>query len=166
MSRLLLVVFVTNILTQKNNCSHIEQSTMEIAIYAMTAEKTFKTKSNLDNHLDQVHTKLQENAQHFICPFEGCGKAFLRKQPYQFHLNKHTGVKPYTCHNCPRKFISQYRKRQHENICLGIIEIKCIRCGTKRHDNATHKGVSHICPCDKKYTQLSSLKRHQAMQGH
>jgi len=96
--------------------------------------KDSKTKSNLDNHLAQVHKKLQENAQHFICPFEGCGKAFLRKLPYQFHLNKHTGVKPYTCHNCPRKFISQYRKRQHENICLGIIEIKCIRCGTKVTD--------------------------------
>jgi hypothetical protein len=67
MSPLLLVVFVTNILTQKNNCSHIEQSTMEIAIYAMTAEKTFKTKSNLDNHLAQVHKKLQENAQQSVC---------------------------------------------------------------------------------------------------
>ena len=84
MSRLLLVVFVTNILPQKNNCSHIEQSTMEITTYAMTG-KDFNTKSNLDNHLAQVHKKLQENAQHFICPFEGCGKAFLRKQPCQFH---------------------------------------------------------------------------------
>ena len=42
MSRLLLVVFVTNILPQKNNCSHIEQSTMEIATNAMTAEKTLR----------------------------------------------------------------------------------------------------------------------------
>ena len=136
--------------------------------------KDFRSKSTLTSHMATAHKVVDDVAVSYSCPFDGCGKVFLSKVRFQFHTNKHTGLKPYSCSNCQRVFISNYKKTEHEKICKKEKEIKCEICNVnftdsqslKRHDDATHKGVVHICQCGRKYAHPASLHRHRRNQNH
>ena len=136
--------------------------------------KELQSKATLARHMATAHNDVEGRAVSYKCPFDGCGKAFLSKIRFGFHVNNHTGQKPYTCSNCHRAFQSCYKKTQHEKLCTNEKEIKCGICNVKftdsqslrRHDNSTHKGIFQICQCGKQYTQLSSLRRHRIKQNH
>ena len=74
--------------------------------------KDFKTKSNLDNHLAQVHKKTPGKCSTLCLAIWRLWKGVFEKAAIAISFEQ-TGVNPHTCQNCPRKCISQYRKRQH-----------------------------------------------------
>jgi hypothetical protein len=46
-----------------------------------------------------------------------------------------------------------------------FVQMKLVWLLSQKRLSTTLKWTDHFCPCGKKYTQLSSLKRHQAIQG-
>uniref|UniRef100_A0A1Q3F627 Putative c2h2-type zn-finger protein n=1 Tax=Culex tarsalis TaxID=7177 RepID=A0A1Q3F627_CULTA len=67
---------------------------------------------------------------------------------FNYHMNKHSGVKPYCCRvrdGCPAQFYGPWLRNRHERICSGPEkppeERKCRRCG-KELDRRT---MLHVC---------------------
>ena len=60
--------------------------------------KSFSSLGNCNSH-QKTH---QTDERRFVC--EICGKRFSRRHGLETHLNRHTGVKPYQCLQCPKAF--------------------------------------------------------------
>jgi KRAB domain-containing zinc finger protein len=133
--------------------------------------KTFRRRSDLNVH-SILHS--QEPQKSFQCPFEQCGRFFVRERKYQDHVNIHTGAMPYTCMKCAKKFRCRYRKRDHEVSCMGLKDLKCEVCsreftqraGLYNHKRAEHSDRLYVCRCGATYKYPTSLARHQRKQHH
>jgi len=75
-----------------------------------------------------------------------CGKKFTTKQTLERHMMIHTGERPFKCGQCGRGFTNVFSMKQHS---ITHIEDK-----------------PFACHCGAKFTQKSSLKRHQEKQFH
>ena len=130
--------------------------------------KSYKRKEELDLHSLTAHGKL-ESGKLLICPFDNCKKAFIRPNRYQSHLNKHRGLKPYTCSKCQKAFSSSTYKHEHERSCKNLVKQICQQCGREfnyraalvAHIEASHKGILSICRCGKRFRYKTSLFRHK-----
>lgn len=88
----------------------------------------------------QVYNK-QKNPATFICPVEGCHKAFTRAYNLRSHQRTHTNERPFLCEICSKGFARQHDRKRHE----------------KLHTN--EKPFS--CPgCLKKFARMDALSRH------
>lgn len=50
----------------------------------------------------------------FLC--EICGKGLVSRQYLVYHMNTHTGNKPYACDICPKKFAKPSNLNDHHKI--------------------------------------------------
>ncbi|CCG83287.1 C2H2 type zinc finger domain protein [Taphrina deformans PYCC 5710] len=83
----------------------------------------------------------QKNPATFICPVEGCHKAFTRAYNLRSHQRTHTNERPFLCESCGKGFARQHDRKRHE----------------KLHTN--EKPFS--CPgCKKKFARMDALSRH------
>ncbi|CAB4055200.1 unnamed protein product [Lepeophtheirus salmonis] len=62
--------------------------------------KSFPQKYRLTRHVEEVH----EQVKNFICPFQGCSKAFFKKTSITRHSLTHLKDSIYHCENCWKKF--------------------------------------------------------------
>ena len=82
-----------------------------------TCGKTFNRLLLYQNHCKRSH--LANDLKTLICKI--CGKGFATKQPYDDHMNVHTGAKPHKCPHCGTGFASMGTMRGHvRNVHLGI----------------------------------------------
>jgi uncharacterized Zn-finger protein len=73
------------------------------------------TYASLKNHKKTIHEKIKR----FSC--SECPKSFSAKHTLKFHLNIHSGLKPYTCKFCSfkasdRSSISKHQKKLHAGL--------------------------------------------------
>ena len=71
--------------------------------------KTFKTSSYI-RHVRRVHLKLAKTEE-IPCPI--CSKIFTRKETLSYHLNVHSGAKPYKCFYCEAAYQNKSNRCNH-----------------------------------------------------
>ena len=65
--------------------------------------KNFMKLENLRKH-KKNHLKAKKN---FYCPYEGCNKCFASSYSVYLHYKIHTGIMPYKCEICEKKFFNK-----------------------------------------------------------
>ena len=94
--------------------------------------KNFMKLENLRKH-KKNHLKAKKN---FYCPYEGCNKCFASSYSVYLHYKIHTGIMPYKCEICEKKFFNknnwQYHiKNMHKKLSVKNLGCKHINCGHK-----------------------------------
>jgi hypothetical protein len=94
--------------------------------------KNFMKLENLRKH-KKNHLKAKKN---FYCPYEGCNKCFASSYSVYLHYKIHTGIMPYRCEICEKKFFNknnwQYHiKNMHKKLSVKKLGCKHINCGHK-----------------------------------
>uniref|UniRef100_A0A8D8CRB9 Zinc finger protein 208 n=1 Tax=Culex pipiens TaxID=7175 RepID=A0A8D8CRB9_CULPI len=106
-----------------------------------------------------------------------CGRTMASFTSLQYHMNKHKGLKPYHCSNCPAKYSNPGARNQHEQRCLrrknpaGKLKPNtltlCDRCGQdcrtvrqlRKHQN--NCSVSKTCGiCNRVLHSHNALRAH------
>ncbi|XP_060583243.1 oocyte zinc finger protein XlCOF15-like [Ruditapes philippinarum] len=162
--------------SQKALDDHIKSKHNEKNHLCVTCGKSFMTKSNLNSHTKLIHPRVDDAKSSTLmsCPFKDCKLTFNQKEKYQDHMNTHTGIKPYSCAQCERKFHNRYIKSKHEKSCLGLSVNTCDVCNKdlcdksslKRHKDAQHSGKRFACLCGKNFAYYSSLLKHKKEKKH
>jgi len=129
--------------------------------------KTFGRNSTLKMHLT-THGIKADSVKEMKCPVQGCTKTFYQKQRLNFHMNKHTNVKPFKCNICEETFHNAYSMRSHAKICESNLSHTCRMCGAvfrtetslNEHFQASHTSDSFKCKCGSSFKYRSGLYRH------
>ncbi|XP_052763566.1 zinc finger protein 84-like [Mya arenaria] len=99
-----------------------------------------------------------------LCPFVGVSASAL-----QLHVNRHTGLKQFTCHDCSKSFVSKGSLDRHvAAVHSDIRPFQCHKCekAFKVKDNLTkhlkvHEDPKYRCEvCGKTCTENGNLKKH------
>ncbi|KAM0786969.1 hypothetical protein ACM66B_002387 [Microbotryomycetes sp. NB124-2] len=57
--------------------------------------------------------KPRSTVKRFMCPQEGCGRAFARNFNMQSHLKSHLDIREFDCPLCPKKFSRRHDRGRH-----------------------------------------------------
>lgn len=128
--------------------------------------KRYNKKASLTEHLLK-----HGHGNSLKCPISGCQKIFTRSKRLTDHLNSHTGMKPYSCEICRKKYKSHASLKNHKATCL--YGVKCVHCEKTfsshsvlaDHVNSMHSGKVLLCRCGQSFRWRSSLSRHKSIKG-
>ena len=98
-------------------------------------EKTFMKIINLRKHT-KCHFK---NKKKYFCPYEGCKKSFTASYSLTLHYRIHSGITPYKCEKCDKKFYDRANYQYHINNMHKKLFSKKLIC---THKNCGHKSKS------------------------
>ena len=98
-------------------------------------EKTFMKINNLRKH-SKLHFK---NKRKYFCPYKGCLKSFTASYSLTLHYRIHSGITPYKCEKCQKKFFDRANYQYHVNNMHKKIISKKLIC---QHKNCEHKSKS------------------------
>lgn len=130
----------------------------------------YKSLSSLNQHVRYVH---ENEPKQFICTI--CGSAQRKRHLLLEHMNRHNGVKPYTCpyDGCEMRFFSKARRSEHSRTHTGEKPFSCTLdgCDTrfayaidfKRHRFKAHNifAKKHNCTiCTKIFPENRLLRKH------
>lgn len=86
---------------------------------------TFKRRSHVYQHQKDVHgVSAAASNLNFTC--DTCPAGFTTQERLDMHLRKHTGVMPYHCEHCGRKFTSSVGVKVHQS--LGTCDTRTMKC--------------------------------------
>ncbi|CAH8441840.1 unnamed protein product [Schistosoma turkestanicum] len=118
-------------------------------------EKTVSfPKNSIDSH------SLNNNQSSF--PLSGnmcniCHKNFTRKSDLRYHLNIHSGIRPYECDKCHRRFMKHSQLRQHK-FQVHELNIPKQLITSKKKALMKHALICHLCGSG--FSSRSSLRLH------
>ena len=128
-------------------------------------EKTFSSKSCLNNHHKLVH----DEPSPYKCKI--CLKVFSSKSKLVRHTRVHTGEKPFVCSTCGKGFATKYTLKNHKAYHNEERKYKCNICTEARffktksdlfHHTQIHFERTHECQqCGNKFHLKRDLKRHE-----
>ena|ERR1700753_1518190 len=72
--------------------------------------KEYTIKKNLIHHLESKHSIEKKK---FTCPEADCGKQYSEKGNLTVHMRKHSGVQPFQCEYCEKRFSSIGNRNDH-----------------------------------------------------
>ncbi|XP_052773423.1 zinc finger protein 184-like isoform X2 [Mya arenaria] len=152
--------------TEDEKFKHMDLKHSELVVCHVCGRK-FKRTTELKRHL-VTHGIKCESVKEFRCPIEGCDKVFFRKALYEYHLNKHSGKKPFTCDLCHQSYHNEFSMRYHRKMCQVSTTYQCPECDAefKRkaslddHHQAFHTQVTFTCECGSAFKYKSGLNRH------
>ena len=126
---------------------HIVRNHKEKTMKCDQCDMWFSTKGLLGIHLDSVHLKTRRKT----C--EVCGETFNANDIGSFtaHINRHNNVRPYSCNECGKDFLSRQGLQKHSGVHTRPLqcdqcEKKCASSSQlKRHIQKIHLGIMHDC---------------------
>ncbi|CAL2051144.1 unnamed protein product [Caenorhabditis brenneri] len=131
--------------------------------------KLCQNASELMDHL-KIHTK---GTRDYNCYWEACSlKIKNLATPSQFyrHVTRHTGVKPFKCHICGKRFADFDTVTVHRKIHGNTKDFPCSICGRNfaiasslaKHMQALTENEQYFCGnCGKRFCSITARKAHQ-----
>lgn len=146
---------------------------------AQTKNQTRKTQCTVCGkwlrHLGQ-HLKIHTGQRDYKCDYQGCEKAFYKKEDLIRHIRVHTDERPYKCafRNCTKSFKQKSELIDHSNVHTGMLPYECDVCGKQfayqpvlRGHTKVHDTAKYDCElCGIKLKSRSSLVCHRQSQKH
>ncbi|KAJ8010725.1 hypothetical protein DPEC_G00078150 [Dallia pectoralis] len=111
----------------------------------------------------------------FVCSFVNCKATFNKSWKLDAHLCKHTGLKPFLCKDCDKRFCTRYEVTRHELSHSGERTYKCqaegcnegfvTHASMKNHMTRVHQHQEKLYKCDhegcgKEFRKNNKLKTH------
>ena len=81
-----------------------------------------------DRRDSQQSNSKQKNPATFICPVDGCNKAFTRAYNLRSHQRTHTNERPFLCEICGKGFARQHDRKRHEKLHTNEKPFECPGC--------------------------------------
>ena len=115
--------------------NHRLTHTQEWRYPCIYCELKFKKLRQFKRHLARIHpTKVDDVKEKFkiiLHPCSECPKVFFDKEDHTAHMNRHKGIKPFSCHICSKRFIDKSNMLSHVKGHLGGKKLKCKLCPRK-----------------------------------
>ena len=89
---------------------HVEVHNESLSFECQHCGKGFKSKRNLERHIQVVHTS--DSNKKYQC--NQCGKGFTTNQNLRNHMNIHLGLKPFKCEFCGSAYQNQSNLSAHK----------------------------------------------------
>ncbi|XP_035682045.1 transcription factor IIIA-like isoform X2 [Branchiostoma floridae] len=155
--------------TRKRNLSRHELSHSGVKQVRCTwagCSDQFVSTTNLKKHIARKH---QHQGKPYKCTHADCGKGFKKHRDLTIHEYEHTGVLPFPCDKCNKRFLLPSKLKSHLKVHRGH---KCEVCGKEfsMQCRLTQHALIHSpsrdvfpCPfkkCKRSYTKMSNLKTH------
>ena len=115
---------------------HEKRNHTEKTFKCNDCESVFSAECYLKQHVDKVHVKPKDK----ICPH--CGEEFDISQygTYQAHINRHKNIRPFSCEQCGKDFLTaihlQYHMKKH------TLPHECVMCGARK--SSTGEMTNHM----------------------
>ncbi|KAL8695344.1 MAG: hypothetical protein Q9218_000103 [Villophora microphyllina] len=111
------------------------QSAVSVDV-AGTSEETGVTEDEITMYIVGPN-----NANRYMCTYDGCNKLFGRKENIRSHVQTHLGDRQWRCNHCNKRFVRQHDLKRHAKI---------------------HTGQKpHLCPCGNGFARHDALTRHR-----
>ncbi|KII74449.1 Early growth response protein 1 [Thelohanellus kitauei] len=111
----------------------------------------------------EKNTLLNNEGKLYICQYDGCGVSIKRKDDLKRHMRKHTGIKPFTCIDCEKKFSRKDHFHSHRRTHTNERPFKCEKCPStfKRSDerNRHMKRYNKLCRGDEYETTMGQANK-------
>ena len=151
---------------RSNLVKHMILHTGEKNFKCDICDRSFSTQPNLRQHMRR------HGARNFVCDL--CGHAFPAQYALNSHMKSvHSGVKPFECAVCQKRFSNRGILTAHERVHTGERPFKCELCGgafkqkgsLQKHMLQVHsEGSIFQCDiCAKECKTQESLKLHRRM---
>ena len=159
-------VFTSKVALGKHRATHDASRSIVCTI----CRQEFKKREHLRRHQVTKHS----DEKPYKCTYEGCDRAFKRRDKLQEHERCHKDNKPFKCSKCGRGYRYKDGLRYHEKSHERGDEHECHLCGLpfpkpgqlKQHLKADHKFEMkrdhiHRCEqCETTFARPERLKRH------
>ena len=146
----------------KNRQLHESRMHSERNIQCDKCEKKFPDLHILNLHIQNVHVMKKPR----ICPI--CEKACSTDTVYKCHMNRHNGLRPYTCETCGNGYHTNRDLKNHKSV--HTLPYKCHLCeksfsakGVLDDHIRKHGGEKLDCRhlCGSSYLDIRNRNRHE-----
>ncbi|XP_060602828.1 uncharacterized protein LOC132755907 [Ruditapes philippinarum] len=112
--------------------NHRQTHTQEWRYPCIYCELKFRKLRPYKRHLAQVHpTKVEDVKERFkiiLHPCTDCPKVFFDKEDHTAHINRHRGIRPFSCKFCNKTFGDKSNLMCHVKLHEGGKKLKCKFC--------------------------------------